>query len=145
MATKKKADPKPANTKSGKRGRPKGSKKEQKPKAPVTFNPSDTVDGEGFAEVPMSDIVPAVEWTEPGQTVVGTVMRMQENIGENDSRLMIFRGQDGEFSVWENKGLEKLFDLFETVRSKTVKILYYKDQKVKGRRQPMRVFKVYVK
>lgn len=62
---------------------------------------------------------------------------------KKDTRIMVVRTDKGDRSVWESTALIGLFDTVK--KGKTVLIHYTGEIKVKGRRQTMHGFEVFIK
>jgi hypothetical protein len=98
-----------------------------------------------FQEFPLSDMPQGVEWTTEGQTVEGILYDIKEHIGDNDSRIITLKTEKGFVGVWESRGLSRLFDSYTRLRGCTARIVFTGTRKLKGKKQPMKLFQVFLK
>lgn len=102
--------------------------------------------GGEYVELPTGDFGPNVTWEKKGQEIEGELIALRTvTIKNKPQRVITLRTADGDRSLWEAKGLITLFDNFAAIQGYTAKITFTDTVKVKGRREPMRLFRVFVK
>lgn len=77
-------------------------------------------------------------------TLTGKAVAIRHNIGKNKQSIMDIKTANGVRSVWHSAQLDGLFKEVKPGRS-LVYIFFKGTQKIKGRKQPMKLFDAYVK
>ncbi len=91
---------------------------------------------EGFKEVggTSGEMAPAKKFEKEGDSIMGTYVRKQENVGAFKSNLYIIKTSEGEQAVWGSNALDRKMNMIQT--GKQVYIEYLgKKQNPKTKRQ----------